>query len=302
MPGEISIAWHADGVLGIFPISQDRYRVIADIGDTHGDPHRPDPTLEEVQAILDKRGPGGIKASAPVWLAGFHINERKVAHYRAGRVFLAGDAAHIHSPAGGQGMNTGIQDACNLAWKLALVCHGTCAAEPLLDSYSIERSAVGDQVLKGAGRATALAIMRGGIKQSIRNHIASLVFGLSPVLSAVADALTELSIGYPNSPLSVRGAHIHGGPAAGERAPIREHERPVGSGSTPQFVLFAETGDDSARLLDQYPNLLDPWVREPFSDGGLWLIRPDGYTALAATRGSWNEVSAFLNRVRRASS
>jgi 2-polyprenyl-6-methoxyphenol hydroxylase-like FAD-dependent oxidoreductase len=61
-----------------------------------------------VQAILDERGPGGITASNPIWLAAFHINERKVAEYRVGRVFLTGDAAHIHSPAGGQGMNTGI--------------------------------------------------------------------------------------------------------------------------------------------------------------------------------------------------
>ena len=96
-----------------------------------------DPTLEEVQAVLDERGPGGIMASSPIWLASFRINERKVADYRAGRVFLAGDAAHIHSPAGGQGMNTGMQDACNLAWKLALVCRGTAAPEPLLESYSI---------------------------------------------------------------------------------------------------------------------------------------------------------------------
>ena len=84
----------------------------------------PIPTLEQVQAVIDQRGPGGIKASTPIWLSNFTINERKVADYSAGRVFLAGDAAHIHSPAGGQGMNTGMQDAFNLAWKLALVCRG----------------------------------------------------------------------------------------------------------------------------------------------------------------------------------
>jgi 2-polyprenyl-6-methoxyphenol hydroxylase-like FAD-dependent oxidoreductase len=100
---EVVIAWHADGVLAIFPIVEGRYRVIADVGSAQ----RSDPTLAEVQAILDQRGPGGIVASEAVWLAGFGINERKVADYRAGRVFLAGDAAHIHSPAGGQGMNTG---------------------------------------------------------------------------------------------------------------------------------------------------------------------------------------------------
>ncbi len=78
--------------------------------------------------MVDERGPGGIKLHDPVWLAAFRINERKVSDYRRGRVFLAGDAAHVHSPAGGQGMNTGMQDAFNLAWKLALVLRG--AAKP----------------------------------------------------------------------------------------------------------------------------------------------------------------------------
>ena len=129
--------------------------MIADVGEAHEQAHRADPSLEDVQAILDERGPGGITASSPVWLTSFRINERKVANYRAGRVFLAGDAAHIHSPAGGQGMNTGMQDACNLAWKLALVCRGVAAAEPLLESYNIDAgAAVGRQVLRDAGRLT----------------------------------------------------------------------------------------------------------------------------------------------------
>ena len=95
------------------------------------------------QSAVDRRGPGGVVLSDPVWLSAFRINERKVTDYRVGRVFLAGDSAHIHSPAGGQGMNTGMQDAFNLAWKLALVCRGDCPSEPLLSSYSAEREAVG---------------------------------------------------------------------------------------------------------------------------------------------------------------
>ena len=91
----------------------------------------PTPTLADVQALIDRRGPGGMTASDPVWLAGFRINGRKVAGYRWGRAFLAGDAAHVHSPAGGQGMNTGMQDAINLAWKLALVVRGTGPDEAL---------------------------------------------------------------------------------------------------------------------------------------------------------------------------
>ncbi len=295
-PGEISVVWHADGVLAIFPISQDRYRVIADAGNAEGRTPRPDPTLDEVQAVLDRRGPGGIAASAPIWLAAFRINERKVEHYRAGRVFLAGDAAHIHSPAGGQGMNTGMQDACNLAWKLALVTKGHCA-DALLDSYSIERSAVGDKVLKAAGRTTTIGIMRGAIRQSVRNHIASLLFGLSAVRNAAADALTELFIGYPDSPLTVPGGHSHGGPAAGERAPIRSGEPLVGAGDSPRFALFAAP-DNSAEwtgLLARYPDLLEPHLREPFEKGGLWLVRPDGYVALTAKANEWEKAATYLD-------
>jgi 2-polyprenyl-6-methoxyphenol hydroxylase-like FAD-dependent oxidoreductase len=146
-PDAVEIYWHADGVLAIFPIARDRFRVIADFGAANA-AARMDPTLEEVQEVLDRRGPGGIRVSSPRWLAAFRINERKVMRYRVGRAFLAGDAAHIHSPAGGQGMNTGMQDAFNLAWKLALVCRGEGRPEPLLDSYSAERSAIGDVVLK----------------------------------------------------------------------------------------------------------------------------------------------------------
>jgi 2-polyprenyl-6-methoxyphenol hydroxylase-like FAD-dependent oxidoreductase len=297
-PGEIDIIWHSDGILAIFPISKDRYRVIADIGAIHGDAPPPDPTIEEVQAVLDRRGPGSIKISNPIWLAGFHINERKVADYRAGRVFLAGDAAHIHSPAGGQGMNTGMQDACNLAWKLALVCRGICIEEPLLYSYTVERSAVGEEVLKDAGRLTALALVKGEIKQSVRNHITSLVFGLSPVLKTMANTITEISIGYSDSPLNSRGDHISGGPAAGERAPIREEESPIGAGDTPRFALFAEPKDDEeTKLLARFPNLLEAALRKPFHEGGLWLVRPDGYIALAARHDGWDQVAAFLDRI-----
>jgi hypothetical protein len=270
--------------------------VIADLGEIQGEALRPAPTLEEVQAILDQRGEG-MRASNPVWLTCFRINERKVADYRVGRVFLAGDAAHIHSPAGGQGMNTGIQDACNLAWKLALVCRGLCKEEPLLESYSPERSAVGDQVLEAAGQATAMAIMRGGVKQAIRNHVASLLLGLAPVRKMAARFATELSIGYPKSPLSMHGASEFENPGAGERAPVREGEPPVGAGDVPRFTLFGE-GDEAAQaLLARFANILDPALRKPFHEDGLWLVRPDGYVAVSTARGNWPLIGTFLEQL-----
>jgi 2-polyprenyl-6-methoxyphenol hydroxylase-like FAD-dependent oxidoreductase len=93
---ETIIVWHSDGVLAAFPISEDRYRIVADVGTApENSPHRADPTLGDVQAVLDKRFPDSVRATNPVWLSSFRINERKVADYRSGRVFLAGDAAHV---------------------------------------------------------------------------------------------------------------------------------------------------------------------------------------------------------------
>ncbi|WP_158928869.1 FAD-dependent monooxygenase [Acidisphaera sp. S103] len=278
---EIAVYWHEDGVLAEFPIAPGRYRIIADIGRSQGD-HPSDPTLDQVQAVVDRRGPGGLRLSDPIWLAGFRINERKVKDYRSGRVFVAGDAAHVHSPAGGQGMNTGMHDAINLAWKLALVCHGAGGSEKLLDSFSVERSAIGEQVLANAGRLTAIAVMKNHTAQMVRNLAAGFLFGLSPVRHRMADTMAEVTLGYPDSPLNGPSAHGLGGPAPGERAAPVAGQTPVGAGSTPRFALFAAPGEAVSALLQTYQNLLEPTVRPPFASGGLWLVRPDGYVACVA--------------------
>jgi 2-polyprenyl-6-methoxyphenol hydroxylase-like FAD-dependent oxidoreductase len=294
-PDEILISWHTEGILAVFPILGSRYRVIADSGLMQAGVAPADPTLKDVQLILDVRGPGGITVSDPIWLTRFTINERKVANYRSGRVFVMGDAAHIHSPAGGQGMNTGIQDAFNLAWKLALVSRGLGDEETLLGSYSSERSPIADDVLKGAGRITEVALMRGDFKQSVRNRITSFIFGLSPVKKKMADVLTEVSIGYPESPLNGGGDYAGGGPKEGERAPVDVEHSCVGSGDTPRFALYADGGDGiRSALIAKYSDLLEPNLRAPFERDGLWLVRPDGYVALATRHGRWNEVEQYL--------
>ncbi len=297
----INIYWHAEGVLALFPMEGTRYRIIADVGESSGsigDRNRPPPTIDEVQRILDVRGPGGIQASDPVWLSSFSINERKVTDYRSGRVFLAGDAAHVHSPAGGQGMNTGMHDACNLAWKLALVARGLCRPEPLLSSYSTERSAIAKLVLEATGKATAMAVLRGGGKQSIRNHVASLVLGFAPVKHTVANVLSEIAVGYSTSPLNAETEHRQNGPKPGKRAPIRRDESPVGSGNTPRFALYADRDSMPPGLLERYAAILEPALRTPFHPGGLWLVRPDGYVALASKEGDWNAVEAYCGHLQ----
>jgi 2-polyprenyl-6-methoxyphenol hydroxylase-like FAD-dependent oxidoreductase len=298
-PPAIQIYWHAEGILAQFPLEGTRYRIIADVGESSGsigEGNRPAPSLGDVQRVLDVRGPGGIQASDPVWLSNFSINERKVEHYRSGRVFVAGDAAHVHSPAGGQGMNTGMQDAFNLTWKLALVSRGLCQPEPLLSSYSIERSHIAKLLLEFTGKATAAATMRGGVKQYIRNHVASLVFGFAPVTHTMTSVLSEITVGYSDSPLNAQTQHAHNGVKPGKRAPIRQNEPTVGSGNAPRFALFAESDNVPAGLLQKYSGFLEAASRTPFSPDGLSLVRPDGYVALSTKNGDWNAVEAYLNQ------
>ena len=292
---ELATYWHEEGVLVFFPISPSRFRVIADIGTSAG-PHPADPTLGQIQQLIDRRGPGGIVHPSRIWLSAFRINERKVGNYRSGRVFVAGDAAHVHSPAGGQGMNTGMQDAINLSWKLALVCHGTCS-DKLLDSYSIERSAVGDEVLKAAGRLTAVAVLRNHAVQTVRNLIGRVMLGLAPFRDAMVDTMTEVSIGYKNSPLNGPRARGVAGPAPGERVAPIEGQNPTGSGSAPRFALFAKTSDATADLLREFNTLIDPDVRPPLNTDGIWLVRPDGYTACVARNDKLEIIVDYLNSI-----
>jgi 2-polyprenyl-6-methoxyphenol hydroxylase-like FAD-dependent oxidoreductase len=282
----LHIFWHRDGILAFFPIVGDRWRVVADMGEATGSGRGADPTLDEVNDLLARRGSPGLVMFNPIWLASFRINERKVRDYRKGRVFLAGDAAHIHSPAGGQGMNTGMQDAFNLAWKLALVVEGR-ARPTLLDSYSPERTAVGDRVLRNAGRLTELATLRNPMLQGIRNAVARFATGFPFVQHKMANQLTEMDIGYPESPLTVRVGDAGPGPNAGERWPGR---LPAGAGGT-TFVA-AGPADVTAALAARYPQLV---VAAPDAQpSGLRLIRPDGYVGFAGAAEDSLHAEAYL--------
>lgn len=275
---DASIHWHRDGVLIIFPFKGQRYRIIGDLPYT--DAKVPSsPTLEQVQAIVDRRGPAGTKLFDPIWLSGFRINGRKVAQYRHGRVFVAGDAAHVHSPAGGQGMNTGMQDAFNLAWKLAMVVRGD-AAESLLDSYSPERSAVGDEVLKAAGRLTAVATLSNPMAQTLRNLAAHAVLGMPRFTHGVADTMAEVAIHYADSPLN--GPHVRTGPRPGERIAPVVGQTPIGSGDVPRFVLCADRSETVLALPAKYPDLVGAVIRPPLDGAAVSLVRPDGYLACSA--------------------
>jgi 2-polyprenyl-6-methoxyphenol hydroxylase-like FAD-dependent oxidoreductase len=291
---EVAVYWARDGVLPIFPISPGRYRIIANIPPS-GTDHPHDPTLEEIQTIVEQRGPKGASLFDPIWLSGFRINSRKVANYRSGRAFLSGDAAHVHSPAGGEGMNTGMQDAFNLAWKLALAINGTCG-EALLDTYSPERSGVGDEVLKNTSRLTAIGTLRNPIAEELRNIVGRVAFGLAPVQHAFADQMSQVSVGYPESPMNgPRHGSLH--PRAGERmAPIAGGS-PFGAGDEPRFTLLASSSPAVTDLLASYPKLLNGALVAPPTPNGVWLIRPDGYVAATAPAVDLSSISDVLRRI-----
>lgn len=162
-----------------------------------------------------------VTLSNPVWVTRYRAHHRNVDRYSQGRVFVAGDAAHIHSPAGGQGMNTGFQDVENLAWKLAQVLRGANAT--LLDSYNSERLPVGHMVVKSTGRLFAAAAGQKGIKAWLRDTVAPFLIrkiSRTPAIQRKAFfRISQRNIVYSQSRYVAEGAGLSAGPVAGARAP-----------------------------------------------------------------------------------
>lgn len=229
-----------DRLLAVFQINEKLYRLIGIMPPDTVLTNPQAPSLEEMQKLVDVYRPG-FKIHSPVWLAAFKVNYRHVNTYRKARVFLAGDAAHIHSPAGGQGMNTGMQDAVNLVWKLGLVLNDG-AKDRLLDSYQAERLPVAKMVLAGTNFLTRANLSRNPIAKQIRRHLAPVLVAKKPVQHKIGQFIGELSINYHGSPIvfehqrnllavAVRGDKpadqpgikewfaFTSGPSAGDRAP-----------------------------------------------------------------------------------
>ncbi|MFV3126855.1 FAD-dependent monooxygenase [Niveispirillum sp. KHB5.9] len=179
--------------------------------------------LKEMQEGLSEAINMPVTLSDPVWITRYRAHHRFVDRYRRGRAFLAGDAAHIHSPAGGQGMNTGLQDAANLAWKLASVLRGGNPA--LLDTYDGERRPVGEKVVKSTGRLFAAAAGQAGFKAALRDLILPLALKIisraRPIQTKAFRRLSQRDIVYPaGTPAVSRDAVAwKAGPVPGARAP-----------------------------------------------------------------------------------
>jgi 2-polyprenyl-6-methoxyphenol hydroxylase-like FAD-dependent oxidoreductase len=204
LPPEVLIYLSKRGVLPMFPIRENLWRIISTRDPAAG---TAPPLLEEMQEHLDERGPGGLQLSKPEWLSCFRISERKVKNFRVGRVLLAGDAAHIHSPAGGQGMNTGVQDAFNLGWKLGLILRKSGNAEALLDSYHTERSPVAEKVITEASLRTKIGLLTGGPMAGLRNLGAMALGHSDRFIKKFAVNFSGVAMTYGKSPALGTGGH-----------------------------------------------------------------------------------------------
>ena len=235
-PAEGRVWLHEKGALAFFPLPEDRYRLVA--ANSPGD-WRDLPNLAQCQALVDERGPGGIRLSDLRWSSTFGIHRREAQRFRRDRVFLLGDAAHIHSPIGGQGMNMGILDAVNLAWKLSLVIR--CGASTqLLDSYEAERKPVDEAVIRQTDRATRLVSLHGTATRFIRDHMMFWVARLPGFEERLGAALSGTAVNYRHSPIVEECAAGLHGPAAGDRAPDAPLTTSEGGTALRLYDLIAE--------------------------------------------------------------
>ncbi|ALV35644.1 FAD-dependent monooxygenase [Streptomyces sp. CdTB01] len=259
-----------DAFAFLAPFGDGYYRVIAwnrarDVAD--GEPLGLD-EVKEVTRLALGRDYGMHDAR---WMSRFHSDERQAPAYRVGRVFLAGDAAHVHTPAGGQGMNTGLQDAANLSWKLAQVVGGH--ADPaLLDSYQAERHPVGKAVLRSSGGIVRLAMAKGPWELGLRGALTASLNVVAPARRRAARQITGIGYRYP----APRGAHR----LTGARVPdvALEGGRLYEALRGGRFALI--TPEPHAGLSTDKDRLtVERWAG---GRGTTLLVRPDGYVAWAA--------------------
>ena len=197
-PKEAHVFLSPKGPLPLFPIRGNVWRVISTRPASAG---LDLPTLSEMQQHLNERGPGGLTLKNPAWLSFFRISERQVDRYVSGNVLLSGDAAHVHSPAGGQGMNTGVQDSFNLGWKLALILREGADRDVLLKSYHAERHPVAAMVIARAAAQTRMNMIHSAIGRLVRDGLLWCAGRTQRAPRAVAFAYSGLDIRYSKSPV-----------------------------------------------------------------------------------------------------
>ncbi|HEY1900468.1 MAG TPA: FAD-dependent oxidoreductase [Steroidobacteraceae bacterium] len=288
--GELGIELDEADFLAIFPLAGNgRVRLIGTVRDEraqHPDTLKFDDVsgraIEKLKVVVEKVN----------WFSTYHVHHRVTGHFRHGRAFLLGDAAHIHSPAGGQGMNTGIGDAINLAWKLKTVLDGR-ASDTLLDSYEAERKPFAIRLVNTTDRAFTLATAEGRIADFVRTRIVPVVLPAAASFEAWREwmfrTVSQVMINYRGGPISSGEAgEVHGG----DRLPW------VSTGGIDNYESLAAMSWQ-VHLYGVANDALTTWCKNrnvplqvfewhrAYADAGfardaLYLIRPDTYVALAS--------------------
>ncbi|HEV2700454.1 MAG TPA: FAD-dependent monooxygenase [Steroidobacteraceae bacterium] len=269
------------GPLAIFPMSATRRRVVATVPEALGDA----PSLELVQRLLTERAPPEVEVRRILWSSYFKVHHRQLSRLRVGRLFLAGDAAHVHSPFGGQGMNTGLQDVWNLAWKLDIAAQGR-ATDALLDSYSLERRPVIARVIELTHRMTQVLGSASLPAQLMRNVAIPVATRLPSVQRAMVRRLSQLDVSYAGSPIVDGTGARHfddslcGGAGIGRRLVLRLGGAVAPS---PQAAALLKTFSEDLELCRQ--------------EHGVMLLRPDGYLAYSSKDPSSDAALAAVRSV-----
>jgi 2-polyprenyl-6-methoxyphenol hydroxylase-like FAD-dependent oxidoreductase len=313
------------GFMGLFPMGERRFRLIA--SNPLSKPNKDTaPSIEELQQIYDQRSHIPARFHDMSWSSWFRINSRMVSRLHVRRVFLGGDSAHIHSPAGAQGMNTGIQDMINLAWKLAFVLKRQ--ADPkLLDTYTHDRIPVIRNVLTKTEGLTDVIGSENPTFRSVFSHIAPWIVGTEFVQENSTERMSQLSLNYRDSPLSV-SHHSLGSLRAGDRMPNLDVQVVGGRGEaireptaarlfqlldTDRFTLLFANLKDAEATHHSVQSSLSPWkgllqtysiapsanadqqFKSIFGSGpALILVRPDGYAAFAGADSSLDALAKYL--------
>ncbi|MBC2900997.1 FAD-dependent monooxygenase [Streptomyces cupreus] len=284
-PPEDVLSLHTSGEAFVFFASfgDGYHRVVA----WHRDVSENEPLhLEEVKETARRAAGHDFGMHDAQWLSRFHSDERQAPAYRVGRVFLAGDAAHVHTPAGGQGMNIGLHDAANLSWKLVAVLQGR-ADDALLDTYQSERHPIGTKAMRSSGALIRLAMPKYAWTMGLRSALASTVNALTPVRRRLALQITGLDVKYP----APEGAHRLVGSRAADvdLEGGRLYEALRGG----RFVLITpQECADKTGLEDRLT--VERRTGRGRGSGTTVLVRPDGYVAWAAEAADPAEVEAAV--------
>jgi len=300
--GELHVDLDEADFLGVFPLAgAGRARLIGTVRDERAD--RADTlTFKDIsdRAINHLK----VRVNKVNWFSTYHVHHRVTHHFRKGRAFLLGDAAHIHSPAGGQGMNTGIGDAINLAWKLAAVIAGR-APDKLLDSYEAERIGFARRLVATTDRVFNFATSDGRLADFLRTRVAPLLIpraiAFQPVREFMFRTVSQIMLNYRNGPLS-RGAagQVHGGdrlPWA--RVDGADNFATLATLDWQVHVYGAAKADLAAWCAAQkLPLQVFEWQPGYEAAGlardALYLLRPDTYVALADGAGTADAVERYF--------